>query len=167
MCSAALKEEKIDMAESSKGRERTAETWWTGRPFPGEFGAAMARTAFPALDLEGVADYQRKNFDALAAANRKMIDSGWKATMRQAQVVAETWNGAWDIFREMASVPSPEGAVAKQSAYLEETFGKMVGCAREMSEGIAESTVEAANLVNERVVGSLDELKHLAKPRAN
>ncbi|MDP6602918.1 MAG: phasin family protein [Rhodospirillales bacterium] len=155
------------MAESNKGRERPAETWWTGRPFPGEFGAAMARTAFPAFDLEGVADYQRKNFDAVAAANRKIMDSSWKATMRQAEVVAETWNGAWDTLRDMASVGSPEKAAAKQSAYLEETFGKMVGCAREVSEDMAESAVEAASLVNERVVGSLDELKDLAKPRAN
>lgn len=119
----------------------------------------MADFKVPGVDVEALLASQRKNIEAVTAANQLAIEGMQAVLRRQAEIMRQTMEEATSMFTEAMSVGAPEDKVAKQADLIKTAFEKTLANMREMAEMVAKSNTEAAEVLSKRVSESLDELK--------
>jgi phasin family protein len=135
----------------------------TGNPFLDlDFTKMATEFRMPGVDMEGVLASQRRNVEALSAANQLALEGVQAVMRRQAEIVRQMMDEARGIMTEMMSVGAPEEKVAKQAELFKTTFEKTVANMKELSEMIAKSNTEAAETLAKRVSESLEEMKSAA-----
>ncbi len=140
----------------------------TKMPF-GEFDLAkmfdmpkqMGDFKFAPFDMEGVVAAQRKNMEALAQANQLAVESFQAVARRQSEIFRSVLEEASVAAREVMAAGSPEEKAAKQADLMKDAFQRAISNTREMSELLAKSQYEALDVVQKRVLESMDELKSL------
>lgn len=140
----------------------------TKMPF-GEFDLAkmfdmpkqMGDFKFAPFDMEGVVAAQRKNMEALAQANQLAVESFQAVARRQSEIFRSVLEEASVAAREVMAAGSPEEKAAKQTDLMKDAFQRAIANTREMSELLAKSQYEALDVVQKRVLESLDEIKTL------
>lgn len=140
----------------------------TKMPF-GEFDLAkmfempkqMGDFKFAPLDMEGLVAAQRKNMEALAQANQLAVESFQAVARRQSEIFRSVLEEASVAAREVMAAGSPEEKAAKQADLMKDAFQRAIANTREMSELLAKSQYEALDVVQKRVLESLDEIKSL------
>jgi phasin family protein len=113
----------------------------------------------PGMDMESIVEAQRRNIEALTAANRVAFEGMQTVLRRQAEILRQTVEQGNSMVNELMAAGTPEAKVAKQAELVKQAFEKAVSDLREMSEMIARSNSDAAELINKRFTQSLDELK--------
>jgi phasin family protein len=117
------------------------------------------------FDLKTVMDAQRKNFQALTEANQRAFE-GWKTiAQRQTEMVSQFVQDNSGMARETFTEGTPEAKFAKQTELLKTSYEKSVQNAQELAEIAQEFVTEAAEVINQRVVASLSEIKSSAKKK--
>ncbi|MBY6265919.1 phasin family protein [Azospirillum sp. 412522] len=140
----------------------------SGNPFL-EFDPSklMGDLKVPGVDVESIIASQRRNIEAVTAANQLAFEGFQAIVRRQAEVlrtVAEDVNRA---VGELSAAGTPEEKAAKQADLVKAAFEKSLSNIRELSEMIAKSNTEAAEILTKRVSDSLDEVKAaIAKTKA-
>lgn len=140
----------------------------TKMPF-GEFDFAkmfempkqMGDFKFAPVDMEGLVAAQRKNVEALAQANQLAVESFQAVARRQSEIFRSVMEEAATAMRDVMAAGSPEEKAAKQADLMKDAFQRAISNTREMSELLAKSQYEALDVVQKRVMESLDELKSL------
>jgi len=118
------------------------------------------------FDLKTVMDAQRKNFQAITEANQRTMD-GWRAlAQRQTEMMSQFMQDNSGLARETFAEGTPEAKFAKQTEILKSSYEKTVQNAQELAEIAQNYATEAAELINQRVVASLSEIKASAKKKA-
>ena len=109
---------------------------------------------------------QRRNFEALAAANQTFVESAQAISRRQAEVARDTVEQALKASKDMMSGNSPESNLSKQADFTREMFEHNLANMREVVEMVTKSGFEAFDVINQRAAESLDELSSAAaKPK--
>lgn len=114
---------------------------------------------FPGVDVEQVMTSQRKNVEALTAANQLALEGYQAILRRQGEILRQTLEQANTMVSEMMVVGTPEEKVARNADMVKTAFEKTLANTRELAEMAAKSNGEAADVLNRRVSESLDELK--------
>lgn len=97
----------------------------------------------PGVDLAAIVDSQRKNIDALTAANRAAIERMEAFAKRQSEILTETMQKAAAAVQQLATVGTPQEMVAKQTELAAHAFEKALANMREVAE-----TIHVGCLVN-------------------
>ena len=113
----------------------------------------------PSLDLEGVFAAQRKNVEAITAANQAAFEGVKAVAQRQAELVRTAIEDFTKAAKELSTVGTPEEKLVKQTELAKFGFEAAIANLRDVSETLQKANAEAASLINKRVVASLDELK--------
>ncbi|WP_029007453.1 phasin family protein [Azospirillum halopraeferens] len=140
----------------------------TGNPFL-EFDLAKVMSDFkaPGVDVEAILAAQRKNIEAVQAANQMAVEGIQAVLRRQAEILRQSVEEANAMVSQMIAADTPEEKAAKQTELVKTAFEKALANMKELSEMVAKSNTEAAEILSKRVSESLDELKDLvAKPAA-
>ena len=116
----------------------------------------------PKFDVDAIADAQRKNFAACAAAQRQAFDGAQAIARRQAEMLRDGFSEAQAILEAMTKAPSPRDAAIKQVEFAKDACGKFMAQSRELAEIATKSQTEAADLLAARVNETFDEFKKLA-----
>lgn len=119
----------------------------------------MADFKVPGFDVEGMLAAQRKNIEALTAANQLAVEGLQAVLRRQAEIVRQTMEEASSSMTEMLAAGTPEDKVAKQAELVKAQFEKAIANMRELSEMIAKANGEAAEVLSARVSESIEEMK--------
>ena len=135
----------------------------TDSPFPfldvtkmfGEFKA-------PGFDADKLMREQKKNLEALAAANKAAIDGYQAVLRRQGEHLKETMELVSTAMREGWSGASPEANRNKQAELAKAAFDRALSNMRELSEMAAKSNREAFDKISERMKESLEEFRKQA-----
>lgn len=122
--------------------------------YVGEFKA-------PNVDVEALMATQRKNLEALAAANRLAVEATQAVFKRQTDVLRQTMEQIAATGRDIAGAGSVPEKAAKQTELAKEQFERTVVNMREIAEMVARSNTEAADLLNKRFAQSLDEFRDM------
>jgi phasin family protein len=140
-----------------------------GFDFPSfDFTKMMADFKMPGLDMTAVGDAQRKNIEALTAANRKAFEGVQAVAKRQAEFMQEAMSELTTAMQQMAVTGTPEDKAAQQAEIAKAAFERAIENMRELSDMVAKANAETADLVTKRISESLDEIKALlAKHKAN
>jgi len=118
------------------------------------------------VDTEKLMASQRRNLEALTAANQLAIEGMQAIARRQAEIFRQVMEEGGAAMKDVMGVGSPEDKAARQTELTKEAFKRAIGNMRELAEMVAKSQNEAFEVINKRVADSLDELRDtMAKKR--
>ena len=116
----------------------------------------------PGFDMQAVMDAQRKNIEALTAANQTAVQGMQAVAQRQAEILSQSMNEVSSIAQQLAgSASNPQEMTAKQAELVRKAFEQALANARELAEMVSKSNTEAFAIINKRVTESMQELKTL------
>jgi phasin family protein len=127
--------------------------------FVGDFGKFFQNGKAPFFDVESLMAAQRKNIEALTAANQVAFEGVQAVVRRQAEMVRESVEDLSKITRELTAASSPEDRLVRQTELAKEAFESAIDRVRELSGLIQKSSTEAATVLSKRVSANLDEVK--------
>lgn len=114
---------------------------------------------FPGVDMDQLLAAQRKNIEALTAANQLAFEGMQAVLRRQGEILRQSLEQANSLISEVMAAGAPEDKVAKNAELTKAAFEKALANMRELAEMVAKSNAEAAEVISKRVSESLDELK--------
>lgn len=113
----------------------------------------------PNMDFTGLMESQRRNLEALATANARAYEGLQAVMQRQTELIRQTLEESTGMMGDFMRVGTPEEKMARQTEITKLVFEKTVSNLKELTEMLAKSNHEAANVLTERVSESLEELK--------
>lgn len=132
-----------------------------GMPSMDDLAQLMAQFKMPGVDVNALVEWQRKDLEALAEANREAYE-GYKSLIeRRNEILQEAllgWQGS------MQSMMDPN-ALSKQSDAAREGIQKAIDNFRELAEMEAETRRRAWKAVQERLQANMDHLQELMSPK--
>jgi phasin family protein len=132
------------------------------------FDAASFTQAFklPGFDFTTVLDNQRRNVEALTAANQTITQGLQTVVQRQGEITRQSVKQFQDLLSVKPSSASVTETLVKQIELTKTSYEKNVADARELGDIVVKVGTEAADILSRRVVASLDEVKAAARPKA-
>lgn len=124
-----------------------------------DFSKFMEQWKVPGLDPQALLEAQRKNIEAITAANRVAFEGVQAISRRQAEILRQSMEEMSRVMQEMAATGAPEQKMAKQAELAKQAFEKAIANMRELAEMGAKSNTEAVETINKRVAESLDEIR--------
>ncbi len=116
----------------------------------------------PGFDMKGMMDAQRKNIEALTAANQAAVQGMQAVAQRQAEILSQAMSEVSSVAQQLASAGSnPQEMTTKQAELARKAFEHALANMRELAEMVSKSNTEAFAIINKRVTESLQELKGL------
>jgi phasin family protein len=125
----------------------------------------MEQFRIPGVDLGAMMEARRKDIEALVAANQQAYEGMQKLGQRQAEMLRDAmaeWQGT---AAQMMTGQNPSAGAAKQAELGKQALERALANMRELAEMATTSQTQAWNVINQRFQASLEELRHLAKPK--
>jgi len=111
------------------------------------------------IDMEALINAQRKNFDAVAAANQTMLGSVQTILQRQTEIFRETMETTSTLMQDAMATGTPEEKVARQAELAKTAFETATRNMQELATMVSTSQSQCLKTINERVAASFDDLK--------
>ncbi|HOW77356.1 MAG TPA: phasin family protein [Candidatus Competibacteraceae bacterium] len=121
----------------------------------------MGDVKIPGFDMQAIMDAQRKNIEALNAANQTAVQGIQAVAQRQAEILSQAMSEVSSIAQQFSTAGNPQEMTAKQTELARKAFEQALANARELAEMVSKSNTEAFAIINKRVTESLQELKSL------
>jgi len=122
-------------------------------------------TKLPGFDVTTVLDIQRRNVEALTAANQTIAQGLQTVVQRQGEIARQSAKQFQDLLSVKPSSTSVEETLVKQIDVAKTSYEKTVADARELGDLVVKVGSEAVDILSRRVVASLDEVKAAARPK--
>ncbi|WP_114394280.1 phasin family protein [Oleisolibacter albus] len=119
----------------------------------------MSDYRLPGMDIEAMLAAQRRNVEALTAANQLAVEGVQAVLRRQGEILRQSLEEASSMMSELMAAGTPEDKVAKQAELVKGAFEKAIANMKEMAEMVAKSNSEAAEVLSNRVKESIEEVK--------
>jgi phasin family protein len=120
----------------------------------------------PGFDVTTVLDIQRRNAEALSAANQTIVQGLHTVVQRQGEIARQSVKQFQDLLSVKPFSTSVEETLVKQIDVAKTSYEKTVADARELGDVVAKVGSEAVDILSRRVVASLDEVKAAARAKA-
>jgi phasin family protein len=137
----------------------------TAAPAP-SFNSFAKLFQVPGFGINTVVDIQRRNVEALTAANQTIAQGLQTVVQRQGEIARQSVKQFQDLVSFKPSSTSVTETLVKQIDVAKTSYEKNVTNARELGDIVAKVGSEAADILSRRVVASLDEVKAAARPKA-
>jgi len=111
----------------------------------------------PVLDMESLMTTQRKNIEALSAANSAVVEGVQDVSTRQAEIFQAALDDASKVFVDF-NPANPMEAAGQQADHYRNALEHALGNMTELAEMVAKTGREATTVMNERISASLKEM---------
>ena len=143
-----------------------ATTTTSGEAF-GDLRRVMGEWRIPNIDLEALAQSQRRNIEALTHANQLALEST-QAWMRRNLELAR--QGMEDLQAMMSELTKPNGSmedrIARQAEYSKKAVEKGLANFREIADMVTKANADTMTVLTKRVTESLEEARDFTKAAA-
>ncbi len=134
----------------------------TANPFTAfDFTKLMADFKVPAFDVEKLMAAQRKNFEAVASANKLVADSAQTVFQRNAAIMRENVEEMTAVLQELSVAGEPADKAARQADLTKDAFERTVANFKELNDAVSKTNGKVFDVLNKRFTESLDEAKGL------
>jgi phasin family protein len=113
-------------------------------------------------DMEGFAQAQRRNLEALSAANRIALEGAQAVARRHMEIMQSAMAEMTDAMRTMSGTETPQERAARQAEMLKAGYERAVSNMKEIADLIQKSNAEALTMLNRRFTEAMDEIKQIA-----
>lgn len=136
----------------------------TKNPFLNSGMAEMfTKMQTPHLDFSDIAETQRKNFEAIATANKTAVEGVQAVMKRQGEIMKEIVDEMTALSHEVSATSAPDEQLSKNVDTVKQAIEEAVANMKELSEMMAKSQTEAFEILNGRLTESLEEVKKAVK----
>ena len=125
----------------------------------GDFTKYFVNGKAPSFDFEAAFALQRKNVEAFTAANQVAFDGVKAIATRQAEIARKAFEEFGKVTKELTAAGTPEDKFAKQADLAKAAFEDALVNIRETVETLQKSQTKAVDLLSERVVANIEEMK--------
>ena len=101
---------------------------------------------------------QRRNAEALSAANQVMVENAQAISRRGAEITRENVETVLKASKDMMAGGSPEVSLSKNAEAAKDFFENALSNVREMVEMVTKSSFEAFDVLNKRAAESMEEV---------
>lgn len=115
----------------------------------------------PGVDVESVVASQRKNLEALTAANRMAYEGVQAVVQRQSEILRQMMEEVSGAAKQMTEAGTPQEKAARQAELVKDAFERALANMRELSEMVARSNGDAIELLNRRFTQGMEEWRDL------
>jgi phasin family protein len=134
-------------------------------PFDIDLTDTFARMKLPlAPNMEAVFASQRRNIEALAAANKVAMDGAQAVAKRNLEILQQSMTDLSESMLAMAAPGEPEQRLTKQAELARKAFENAATNMKELGEMIQRANAEAMGVLNRRFAEAVEEVKHMANP---
>jgi len=113
----------------------------------------------PAFDVDAILAAQRKNMETVNVANRIAAEAMQTVAKRQAELIQESVDAFQSASKELMAITEVNDRAVKQAELTKFAYEKNLANAKELSDLVSKSTAETFDIVNQRLVEGLDEVK--------
>jgi phasin family protein len=124
-----------------------------------DYSKLLSEFKFPGLDMETWMSVQKRNFEALTAANQLAVQCAQSVAQRQTELLRQAIDEARRVTAEMTGTASPAQKAARQAELAKEAFTVATANMRELAVMVTKSSNEAFDVISKRVTESFDEIK--------
>jgi phasin family protein len=128
-----------------------------------EFTQVFGEYQLPGINVDGLLERNRKNVEALGAANKRILDHAETVMTRQGEILHEILEEASVAFEALSKADTPQDLAAKQGELFRHIFLRTLENMRELADVGTKSSTEAFQAVNERVRENVDDIRGLLK----
>lgn len=121
-----------------------------------DFTKMLSQFRIPGVDFAAIVDRERKNIEALAAAN-KIAFEGWQALVRRQSEILQ------EAMRQAVSDASQEDALKKRADLAKERFEGALNNMRELAEMATKSQKDAFDVVRKRIEENMEGFRNFGK----
>ena len=122
----------------------------------------LADFRLPAMmDMDALAAAQRRNLEALSAANKVALEGAQAVARRHMEILQQSMSEMTQAMQSVAGAQDPQARATKQAEMLKSAYEHAVGNMRELADLIQKSNSEALSLLNQRFTEAMDEVKSL------
>lgn len=116
----------------------------------------------PNVDMEGLMEIHRKNMEAIAEVNRTTAEGIQELVKTQAEMVKESMSDISNGVKEIATAGG-EDRMGRQGDITREVMENAFGNLRQVGEMAMKTNTEVFNIVNNRIMASIEEFKDLSE----
>ena len=120
----------------------------------------LSEMRLPMMDVQALADAQRRNLEALSAANRVALEGAQAVARRHMEILQQSMAEMTDAVRGATS-GTPQDQATKQAEMLKSSYEKAVTNMKELADLIQKSNSEALTVLNRRFSDAMDEVRGL------
>ncbi|CAK0740598.1 Phasin [uncultured Gammaproteobacteria bacterium] len=119
----------------------------------------LSNIKIPGVDIEVIVSAQRKNIEALTAANEMALEGIQAVARRQAEILRQTMEETGKLVSDMVAAGGTGNAAVNQAELVKGAFEKALGNMKELAEMVAKSNTDATTVISKRVGEGLEEMK--------
>ncbi len=126
-----------------------------------DFTKFMADFKLPAFDVEKLMAAQRKNFEAIASANKLAAEGVQTVFQRNAEIMRENVEELTSLVQSMSEAGEPQDKATRQADLTKGAYQRAVTNLKAINDTVTKTNDKVFNVLSKRVVESLDEAKGL------
>ena len=126
-----------------------------------DFTKFIEQFKVPGVDLSTIMESGRKDFEALAEANKAAYQGLQALARKQGEVLTEAMQKIQDAAKHATGMPSD----AKSADVAREAYKRTLAHMKEMAEIVRNSNAEAMTKVADRAIEHLQDLKKMIQPK--
>jgi phasin family protein len=112
-------------------------------------------------DMDALASAQRRNLEALSAANRVALEGAQAVARRHMEILQQSMTEMTEGIRLLTSQESPQQRAMRQAELLKQAYERAVQNMKELTDLIQASSGEAVSVLNRRFTEAVEELRSL------
>jgi phasin family protein len=124
-----------------------------------DFTKIFSEFKVPGFDMQALIATQRRNIEAVSHANQLAVEGVQAVMRRQGEILRQMVEESTNSLKDMMAAGAPEAKIAQQTELVKTAFEKALANLRELTEMVAKSNTEAADVLTKRIGESLTELK--------
>ncbi|HXH03141.1 MAG TPA: TIGR01841 family phasin [Candidatus Competibacteraceae bacterium] len=113
----------------------------------------------PGVDMDSLLAAQRKNIEALTAANKAAVEGMQAVAKRQSEILTQVMAEAQQAMQQLAAAKDAQDLTNKQAELFKQAFEKALANMKELAELVNKANMDAFAVINQRLNESLEELK--------
>jgi phasin family protein len=116
------------------------------------------------LDFQALAEAQRRNLEAMAAANRVAMEGAQAVARRNMELMQQTMSEMSEAMRGLTVMDAnPATKAAQQAELMKANYERAVTSMKELADLIQKSNGEALEVLNRRFAEALEEMQSMVK----
>ena len=119
----------------------------------------LSEMKLPMLDVEALAAAQRRNLEALSAANKVAMEGAQAVARRHMEILQQSMSEMTEAVRGATAAGTPQDKAAQQAEMVKATYEKAVTNMKELADLIQKSNAEALTVLNKRFSEAMDEVR--------
>jgi phasin family protein len=131
-----------------------------------DFAKVADQFKLPGVDAQALVEYQKRNLEAFASANKIALEGFQAVIRRQAEIVRKGVEDASKALSDLNAAETPQDKLVKQVELAQEAYEAAIANLKELTEMASKSNGEAANLISTRVTESFGEFTGEVKKTA-